>query len=142
MEVQAWGTGVFDNRDATDWLEDLIDTEDLQAIMLALGNVVELAGTEELDSIDCCIALAAAEVVAAAGGKPSKEMTMPAKRFLKRMNLGVARPVQELALKALDNVRTQGSLLKHWKQANLLTEWLGVLESLEERLNTCDVVDA
>lgn len=142
MEVQAWGVGVFENRDATDWLEDLIDTEDLQAIMLALGSVVEFAGTEELDSIDCCIALAAAEVVAAAGGKPSQEMTMPAKRFLKRMNLGVARPVQELSLKALDRVRTQGSLLQHWKQAGMLGDWLNVVEDLETRLKTCDVVDA
>lgn len=57
----AWGPGVFDNDVAEDWLSEL-ESDGATAIDRALNEVVLQDGDT------CCVALAAAEVIAAAGG--------------------------------------------------------------------------
>ncbi len=134
MELQAWGVGNFENEPANDWLEDLCESKDLQAIMIALSGVVEFSGTTELEIADCCCALAAAEIVAAAASCPVSELPPNGRKFVKEMSLGVTESVLALTIKAIEQIRIASSLLRYWKSQKKLSEWLGVLENLEERL--------
>ena len=132
--MQAWGPGNFDNEHATDWLDDLYESEDLDAIILAMRSVIELAGTEELDVVDCACALAAAEIVAAAAGKSAKDFPRRAMGFIDTMQIGVAENVKKLARDCVEAVQSRSPLLTHWKKEGMLGEWLTELEGLSERL--------
>ena len=59
----AWGTGVFDNDTACDWVGELVESSDLSRIETTLDNVLQ-AGSGYLEAPEAEEALAAAEVVA------------------------------------------------------------------------------
>ncbi len=66
----AWGTGIFENDDAGDWLWQYEDNG-ASAVETALKNVHDAASSGMITAPAGSIALAAAEVVAAALGKPA-----------------------------------------------------------------------
>ena len=66
----AWGGGVFANDDAADWAGDLVDDGSVQHVQDALSVAAECPGDDYLEAPEGSEALAAAEVVAAAGGRP------------------------------------------------------------------------
>lgn len=59
----AWGADNFGNDDAGDWIYELEVSKGLSAVLPPLELVV--SNDSYLESPDCCIALAASEVVAA-----------------------------------------------------------------------------
>ena len=65
----AWGFGSFDNDDAADFLADATESGDLSLVRGALDNV--LTSTEYVEAPDASQAIAAAEIVAAALGRPT-----------------------------------------------------------------------
>ena len=67
----AWGVGHFDNDDAGDWVWELEDTGTASPVTAAFAAVE--AEANYLEAPDACIALAAAEVVAAWAGNPAAE---------------------------------------------------------------------
>ena len=64
-----WGTGSFENDDAADFMIDVLDSGDLSLIREALDNV--LTSTEYVEAPDATLAIVAAEIVAAARGRPT-----------------------------------------------------------------------
>jgi hypothetical protein len=68
----AWGSGNFENDTALDWLEDINNNDVKAQVRQALGRVVKAKKGTLLNSDSCCIALAAAEIVAASVGAPSE----------------------------------------------------------------------
>ena len=60
-----WGLGAFDNDDAADWVWDLERSTDLQVVVRALTPPPGY-----LETPDATLVMAAAEIVAAAGGHP------------------------------------------------------------------------
>jgi hypothetical protein len=60
----AWGTEPFANDDAMDWIADLETAKDLRVVRAAL-DAVPGDGAEYIEAPVGCVALAAAEVVAA-----------------------------------------------------------------------------
>ena len=130
----AWGPGPFENEEGTDWTDDLIESRDLASIVLAMQSVVEFAGTDELETQDCAIALVACECVAAANSQPHKDIAKRLSDFLAEMNIGVDENALGLARKAVEKVKQTPAMLRHFKDAGTLDEWLDSLENLESRL--------
>ena len=64
----AWGPGNFENDEAVDWISDARESGDPQFVVAALTKVADASGF--IEAPDGCAALAAAEVVAAALGRP------------------------------------------------------------------------
>ena len=64
----AWGIGHFDNDDAGDWVWELEDSKSLAPVASAIATVE--ASPDYLESPDACVALAAAETIAASLGNP------------------------------------------------------------------------
>lgn len=134
--MQAWGTGVFENESANDWLEDLIDSGDLDAIPMAMQGVLEFSGTDEIEAVDCAVALAAAEVVAIANNKPGRLLPPPALKFVEDHSIGVTKTTLGVARKTVETVREKSPLLSYWKGVGKLVEWLEELDSLSDRLQS------
>ncbi|MCA8940072.1 MAG: DUF4259 domain-containing protein [Planctomycetes bacterium] len=130
----AWGPGSFQNEEGNDWIDELVESQDLSSIVLALQSIVEFAGTEDLEAQDCACAIVACEVVATAGGNPAKDLPKKLRKFIEEMAIGVTAPVQSLAAKTLEKVKQTPAMLRQFKEAGTLDEWLDNIEGLERRI--------
>ena len=72
-------TSNFGNDEATDWLYDLEETYGAELLAEAFDTITK---GEFHEQADCCIALAAAEIVAAAKGKPAPDLPEDARKWL------------------------------------------------------------
>ena len=80
----AWAEGSFDNDDASDWVWNLEDAEDVTILEDAFGAVT--SADEYLESTDCTEAIAAAEVVAAMHKRPCPKPPKEVQAFVKRID--------------------------------------------------------
>lgn len=124
----AWGAGTFDNDDALDWLDDLVDGAG-DAIRLAL----EATDAEQLEAPDASSALAAAEVVAAALGHPAAELPGEVSDWLEQNGTKSAAALAPLARQAVERVRASSELKELWEETDP-SEWTAALDDLRKRL--------
>ena len=125
-----WGTGAFQNDDASDWLYELDETDGLEPIESALESVLEADGIE---APDASMALAAAEVVAALAGKPLVNLPDGARTFI----AGRPRPdaaLVEMAHRAVTAIGGKSELLDLWQDSEEFAKWKATLASLDGRL--------
>jgi hypothetical protein len=87
LKLGAWGSGSFENDDASDWLGAFCDAPDKELISDALSTVAEMDADEYLEAPDCSVALAAAEVVAALKDPPNPDMPDDAKECIAKLKI-------------------------------------------------------
>ncbi len=132
----AWGIGVFENDDASDWVYELEQSSDLAVVEQALSDVAGTAGDDEPDAPDSAAALAAAEVVALLRGRPGDGVPDDVTKWVATIR---PRTEPELAGLAADAVRRvlAGSELKDlWDETGTeqSEEWEAQLDDLLTRL--------
>jgi hypothetical protein len=127
----AWGAGAFENDDAMDWLDDLLDGDDDVLLRDALSAAAEADG--DLESPDSAAALAAAEVVAALTGRPSSTLPEEAAGWVRAQG-GVKPWMLDFARRALDRVSRDSELRDLWLETGDAGEWEATLVDLRERL--------
>ncbi len=130
----AWDVGNFGNDDAMDWAGEFEDAPSEKAIRAALSDAADAKGY--LESPQASIALAAAEVVAAAHGQPSA--TLPAKLAAwASAHSSIATP-ERLAQAIAAVLRVRGDqnseLAELWKDSPDAANWLAEIGNLESRL--------
>lgn len=132
----AWDSDNFSNDDAADWLAELIDGDSLDLLLGALVDVLEEAPGEYLEAPECASALAAAEIVAAANGKPADEMPEETLDWLKERGREIAERVEllEMARRAVGRIQENSELKDLWDEADTLDEWNKVQDNLRSRL--------
>ena len=147
----AWGSGSFENDTAYDWAGDLIRKKGVAGQKFIRETLSEMADAEEgeyIDSDDACGALAAAEVVAAAAGRPSTAPTqefvgtdpvqgLPGKvrAWLEANPFTPDEGLLELARRAVKRVRAEDSELNElWDDAGD-EDWPRAMDDLERRLS-------
>ena len=143
----AWGSGSFENDDAMDLLSDLIDGLEEsggKAPFKQLGIIFRDALSEDsaeyLEAPDGTSAIAAGELVAAALGKPAKELPESATEWLEA--IGDAKPPAAMvkqavtALKAVVE-RETSELRELWADAEPAdyAAWQGGVKDLLKRLS-------
>ena len=79
--MSMWGTGIFENDDALDWIYDLADSGSLTNVSSALDVVIRNKD-ESPELSDCRIALASAEIIAAMYGDPSPDLPEEAEEWI------------------------------------------------------------
>lgn len=148
----AWGTGIFENDEAMDWLagwEEAAEGEGtadepgrIAFVIGALAVVVEYKGYLDIDAGEC--ALAAAEVVAAAGGKPGASLTgsEPPLKALAAWAKGpgakiLNQPeVRTLAVEAIDrSLAEESELAELWTESDEAEAWRAGVTDLRKRLS-------
>ena len=140
----AWGAGSFENAVASEWAADLADGGGVEMVRDTLAAAAACPAGEYLESDEGAEALAAAEVVAAAAGRPLRAVAMGSSGP-HALAWAAAHPVAgtselfALALAALDRVEGAESELQDLWSADESAgagsrEWFGELEDLRNRL--------
>lgn len=126
--MAAWGCGNLENDDALAWLRHVIRrgrAEQARVFLRWASDPVIW-----LDATDACIALAAAELVAAAVGRPHPLMP----DFCDAGPLAVDGELRSVALDALRNVREASELAELWEEVGA-DGWHAEVADLERRLS-------
>ena len=141
----AWGAGSFENDAASDWAAALADGGGLEMVRDALTIAATCPIDDELESDEGAEALAAAEVVAAAAGRPLKAVAMgssgPHALAWAGSHPGAGKEeFLELALAALERVEgAESELSEQWSAdegaGDGAREWFAEVEDLRNRLS-------
>ncbi len=124
----AWGAGTFDNDDALDWLDDLMDGADD-----AIRDALESTGADPLEAPDASSALAAAEVVAAALGHPAADLPGEVSDWLEEHGTKQAAALAPLARQAVERVSANSELKDLWDEGDP-AGWNAAVDDLRQRL--------
>ena len=130
-----WGSGVFANDDAMDWIAALEDTDDIGVVERALGAVTNADGY--LEAPTCAEALAAAEVVATLRKQPGPDVPSEVFEWLARVGRELPPKLPGEAQLAIDRIMTESELQELWEEAGEpdLGEWRATLDELRGRLD-------
>jgi hypothetical protein len=127
----AWDTGAFDNDDASDWVYELEDGG-IDAIESALDDAVR---SDDLSAPTDVIAIAAAEVVAAAIGQPVPGLREDIAALVPSVAPNVTPEHVSRARTAAERVLDASELAERWAETDDTDEWRGLVEDLMRRLS-------
>jgi Domain of unknown function (DUF4259) len=130
-----WGIGSFENDDAADFMIDLLDSGDLSLVREVLDNV--LTSTEYVEAPDATLAIVAAEIVAAARGRP----TLAAQQeegladWIARLRPTIDAHLTTQAREALTRILADNSELRElWEETDDIHDWRAVVTELRSHL--------
>jgi Domain of unknown function (DUF4259) len=134
--MPGWGTGSFENDDAQNFLGRLhsLTLDDLRQML------VHAANQDYVDAPGSGAVVAAAEVVAslvAFGKDETASSATPRQIFewISKNEVEMPPDLAEVAIRAVDKVRTSSELKDRWLEAEGLNEWSAALRDLKERLS-------
>lgn len=113
----AWGSGVFENDDASDWVWELEDDTDGGVLTDALRLVADAPEDEYVEAPESCNALAAAEIVATAHGRPGASLPTEASAWITANSHLVDERMVALARSAVERVGADSELKELWDEA-------------------------
>lgn len=129
----AWGPGSFENDDALDWAAQCVASKGAGMI----GTTLQTALTSDaIEAPDGAMVVAAAEVVAAAKGKPGKALPQELRDWLDHQPNSEIAKLAPLARKALDRVKQVdvSELRQLWDESGD-RHWASLISELEGRLH-------
>ena len=127
----AWSHTSFGNDDASDFLHEV--EEDGQPALLNAFEVIEhLKPDDYLEAPDACVALAAAELVAAASGKPPADFPPQPAALAPKLSADAA--LRERATAAVRRLLDYSELKELWQETNKFSAWKASVADLLERL--------
>jgi hypothetical protein len=129
--VGAWGTGPFDNDDAVDWVATVQASDDLTVVRAALAAGLD---SEYLEAPEGSLAIAAAELVAAAADPTRPGLPVEVDRWLARTGVAPTRGDRDLAIRAVLRTRANGSELADLWEPTDAAGWLEGLDELVAKL--------
>ena len=129
----AWGTGSFENDDASDWVYDLEGSTDASVVRAALTLVATAGDDAYVERPEAACAIAAGEVVAAATGSPGPQLPEDVGRWLGLHGASITEDLRELAVRGVTRARAKSELRELWDEAGD-EEWLALTADLLGRL--------
>lgn len=130
--MSAWASGLFDNDDALDFIEDLAEAPDWRTVVQILDHVTKAAGY--LEAPEGQIAVAAAAIVAAAVGDAT--ILPDNQRELKAALGAPPEGAVRLARSALARVVAPASELDElWQEGEDHDAWLTQIAALQTTLS-------
>src|SRR5258706_10001544 len=129
----AWGVGCFETDDALDWVATLVESDDTEMISEAFAELLANSG-DYLEAPDCCIGLAAAEVVAALSGRPGVDLPDAVKEWVGPRLGSAAAGLRSRGREAIAAVANSSELKELWKESDDYAAWGERLADLSRRL--------
>jgi hypothetical protein len=131
--VGAWGSGPFENDDASDWVWELEDDTDGTVLVDAFTEVLELPDDEYIEAPECSNAIAAAEIVVSARGSRTAGLPTEATAWLDAHAAVIDDRIAGLATAAVRRIAADSELKELWEEAND-SSWAEGVASLQARL--------
>ncbi len=131
----AWGLGSFDNDDAADWVLDLFDGDSLAPARDAISAVLGAQGY--IEAPEAGAALAAAEVIAAALGRPTAtaQAQEGVQAWVARVRPEVEPALAADARRAVARILGEDSELRElWEETDDYADWRAGVAALDQRL--------
>ncbi len=120
----AWGTGSFENDDASDWVWELDVSSDLQVCLRTLADPV---WPER--------GIAAAEAIAAAAGRPAPDLPPEVGSWIGRLTTSPDELTLEITARRVRQLSGPGSDLHAlWMESDEAAAWRRSIDDLLERL--------
>lgn len=132
--MSAWGSDIFENDAASDWLADFCDNPDKELISNALSTVAEMDAADYLEAPECSVGMAAAEIVAALKGVPNSSLPDDAKECLSNLEIEADQSMVSIALKVVERIKTNSELKELWDESENPAQWYRAIGNLEARL--------
>ncbi len=130
----AWETGNFGNDDASDWVYELEESSGTDLLKEAFKAVT---GNAYPESSDCCIALAAAEVVATAKGTPPADLPDGVRQWIDNQDeVEAIKALAKTAITVVNKISAKSELRDLWEESESWHEWQQVVEGLQRRLKS------
>ncbi|WP_044478153.1 DUF4259 domain-containing protein [Paenibacillus antibioticophila] len=127
----AWGYGILENDTVLDWVEDLLETQDLSLITEAIEMVLS---DSEIESYTAEIALGAIEILAALQDRPgNEEYDEELENWINRHN-GQGKELLVHSQKALGKILNESELRELREGSEKFEEWVKIIKELEGRL--------
>lgn len=130
--MSAWGYYNFDNDTAADFAERFRDTPNVEALRETLDPVT--AAEEQIGALAASEALAAAEIVAAILGKPSRDFPADLLLVISKIDPAKGENLREAARQAVTAVRKQSELQRNWAATDDNNNWQAWQAELLDRL--------
>ena len=127
----AWGVQAFENDDAMDFAADLVDADSLDVVATSFEAIVP---GEYLEAPDCCIALAAAEVVAALRGRTGTSLPKDVSAWTRSTALRADDALLDAARQAVGRIGDRSELKELWHDSDHFDVWMRAVRDLETRL--------
>ena len=130
----AWGVSSFKNDDALDWVADLRHAVESQLLDSTLQRID--AKAKYVEAPDCAVALAAAEVIAAALGHPAKTVPSEVTEWIRQVRPRINEVLLAKARSAVTVCRDgkNSELRELWKDSRTEKDWLNDTSELLQRL--------
>ena len=129
----AWGVGCFENDDALDWVATLIESDDMELISEAFAQLLASSG-DYLEAPDCCIGLAAAEVVAALKGRPGADLPDAVREWVGPRLGSASAGLLSRGREAIAAVANSSELKDLWTDSDDYAAWGERVADLSRRL--------
>ncbi|MBO2009692.1 DUF4259 domain-containing protein [Hymenobacter negativus] len=126
-----WGTGNFDNDMAADYAAAFQDDPNETMLLETLASVAD-EGYPEAD--EASEALAAAEIIAAALGKPVRGFPEDLLQSAQNLHLTNPESAQRLTRKAIKVILKKSELKELWEEGDEYEQWIAMQDALLERL--------
>ncbi len=124
----AWGLLFDENDDAADWLADFADAPDWSTVDAALA-----LDDEYVEAPDASNALAAAEIVAAAHGRPSPRLALEISDWAAGQTDAASQRIAT-ARDAATRVRDDSELRELWEETDEFEDWKKSVDETISRL--------
>ena len=133
VRAGAWGHQSFANDSALDWVGNELKPGGMTAVQRAISLVVN--AKDYLEATDCCYAIAACEVLAAAQGRASADLPKDVAAIAKKLPSKASDSLRKEARAALDRIITKSELRSLWADAKGdFEKWKKSVEDLKSRV--------
>ncbi len=132
--MRGHGVGSFQNPDAIAWVAELVESDGADLVVSAIDDVNEGDPGGPVGGAEAAIAIAAAEVVAAARGKPRKDIPEAVRSWTKAKHLAHHYDLGRRARLAVERVLEDSELADAWTETEDADAWRADVEALLARL--------
>ena len=128
----AWGPKTFEEDTALDWIAELVDSDDERSFLL--DSIT--ADSDELDSEQCSVILAASEAIIAVLDEPRSGMPDELLDWLGDNDCDDISDLPAIAVKSVKLVLGEGSEMRElWEEGEGYEEWSNEVEQLRDILD-------
>jgi hypothetical protein len=129
----AWGAGIFQDDLATDFANQIAESDDLAVLRRALADAGQARG--HLLYEFAVRALIAAEVLAALGGRPTKALPPELQDWVSgHRDEAIPEALWPVCRTAVERVREDSEISELWARSDDIGRWLGKVDDLLGRL--------
>jgi hypothetical protein len=132
----AWGSGIFENDDAADFVIDVVEGCDLTPIEAAIEQVL-LIGPDYLEAPEASRALAAGAILARLKNRDSQvaDGGPELDRWINEAQLSIPEGLLDKSRRAAQRILTSPSeLLELWSESDEFDNWKASISSLTSKL--------